>query len=203
MAITPSSSLMYCPVCGEPLHIEKMFSEKDSLCIKCDYKEPAGSAHFVTFTSEVLSNFLKNLNVKKISIADVETNNFSGVLDSLSVLPALLVNARLNTKHIGSDFNNLPLTTIEDKEGYYHRRVITTTSNITNPALIFSALAETLYTSYLLSMENEKNKLHGILDLNYISPISANKNSNIEHFAANESIMASSTEKQEAHYEQK
>lgn len=190
MVITPSLSLMHCPICNEKLHLESMFSEKNTVCSNCGYQEPAGSAHFVTFTSEVLARFLTNLKVNKVSIGGVRTDNLLAVLDSQSILPAILINAKLNTKNISHELSSIPLTTVEDKGGYYHRRVVTTTSQIKNPALIISTLAETLFATHLLSMESTLNKKEGILDLNLISPVSVVKNKNIEQFASDESVMA-------------
>lgn len=194
MLITPSLCLMYCPTCGEQLFIRNMFSSKDTTCSACDYKEPAGSAHFVTFTSEVLSRFLKKLGVEKIAIGNVETDNFLSVLDAHSILPALLINAKLNTKTIGSDFNSIPLTTVPDENAYYKRRVITTSSAITNPAVAITALAETLYSTHKLTVELSSKKSKRLINLNLLSPVSAVHEESIKAFALNETALTSNRE---------
>lgn len=162
-----------------------MFSHRMTYCSNCDYQEPGGSAHFVTFTIDVLCVFLKNLSIEKISIGGEETTDFRGVLDAQSVLPAVLINTQLNTRNIGSEFNAIPLTTVNDKNGYYQRRVITTSNNITNPSLILSGLAETLYATYLLTKERNHDKRNTI-NLNLLSPISAIQNKSIQSYANNE-----------------
>ncbi|MGP4943195.1 hypothetical protein ACTXI5_08545 [Pseudoalteromonas nigrifaciens] len=168
-----------------------MFSSKDTTCSSCDYKEPAGSAHFVTFIAEALNRFLKNLGVQKIAVGNVETDDFLSVLDAKSILPALLVNAKLNTKSIGSEFNSIPLTTVDDHEAFYKRRVVTTSSAIRNPSIAISALAETLYSTHQLTIELSKSNSKSLIDLNLLSPVSAAHEQSILAFALNESALSS------------
>lgn len=187
--ITPSLCLMFCPVCSEQLFIENMFSPRDTVCSSCEYKEPAGSAHFVTFTSEVLGRFLKSVGVEKILIGDTETSDFSSVLNAQSILPALLVNAKLNTKSIGSGFNSIPLTTVEDQGAFYKRRVISTTSEITNPSISIVALAETLFSAHKLTMELSGSKSKSLINLNLLSPVSAAHEQSIHAFSIDEGAL--------------
>ena len=192
MVITPSLCLMYCPICEEKLNIQKMFSSSNSTCSQCDYNEPAGSAHFVTFIIEVLSNFIKNIGVKYISIGEVKTTDFKAVLDSSSLLTAILINAKLNTKYISAHFNQIPLATVVDNNGYYKKRVISTSSNISNPSICISVLAETIYSAYLESMKSDDHRKTKTLDLNLLHPISATKFSSIKYYSENSHLMNTS-----------
>lgn len=184
MIISPALSLMYCPNCGEKLLLEPMFSKQNSTCSACGYSEPAGSAHLVTFVSKVLSQFIQNLGVSEIVIGETATKDFGGVLESHAILPAILVNAKLNTKNIGSGFNSIPLTTVIDKNGYYQRRVTTTSSEIRNPGVIIATLAETLYSAYSMSKEMSNSAQNRILDLNLLSPIGVTHTNSIQYYTS-------------------
>lgn len=186
MIITPSLSLLYCPRCSEKLDIEPMFSHKETSCSKCGYTEPAGSAHFVTFVSEVLTQFMRNLGIEEVTIGDASTKDLRGAVDAQAILPALVVNAKLNTKTIGKGFNNIPLTTVQDKNAFYQRRVITNSNNISNPSIAISTLSETLYSAHQMSINLSPNKTKKIIDLNLLSPISASQQSSISEYTINE-----------------
>jgi len=196
--ITPSFSLLYCPNCNEKLTIEPMFSETNTSCSTCGYTEPAGSVHFVTFITEVLSQFLKNLGVEEIIIGDASTNDLRAAVDAQAILPALLVNAKLNTNTIGNGFNNIPLTTVHDESAFYQRRVVTSTNSIRNPSIAISTLSETLFAAHKMSMINNPTKGKKALDLNLLSPISVSQQSSITEYTSNDAVMNTTSQKMEA-----
>lgn len=197
MIITPSLSLLYCPSCNERLTIEPMFSETNTSCSTCGYTEPAGSAHFVTFITEVLSQFLKNLGVEEVVIGDASTSDLRAAVDAQAILPAILVNAKLNTTTIGNGFNNIPLTTVHDENAFYQRRVVTNTSSIHNPSIAISTLSETLFAAHKMSIKNNPSKGKKVLDLNLLSPISVSQQSSITEYTSNETAVKNPAQKME------
>lgn len=179
MIITPSNILTTCPNCQAKLILQKMFSEIDTQCPKCNYVEPAGSAHFVTFITQVLTEFLTTFGVKSLSLAGSDIPSIEGALQANSLLPAIVINAHINSKHCGTALSSLNLTTVDDDSGFYKKRVITNSSQIRSPGLSISALAETLICAFHESKKNPSFSASNTLCLDLIAPISAMQVDNI------------------------
>lgn len=167
--IEPDTTNSTCPACDGELSIQPMSSDEDTTCT-CGYSEPAGSAHFITFLSEVLERFTANLGVKRHAIGSLEFNGTSVLLTSTGILPAVMLNAKVNEVSSALTDNTMPLTLVDDDNGLYRKRLVTS-AKVTNPSLIITTLGETIYQVWKQSMTNEYNKQHSVIDFNNLAPI--------------------------------
>lgn len=183
MIITPPYYLTVCPLCQGKLNVRKMFDKKLTNCSKCNYVEPGGSARYVAFVTEVLSEMLIDMGVQKIRLAGTNVASIEGCLQANVLLPAIVINAQINAKNLGGTFADINLTTVDDPNGYYRKRVITSTAKIRDPAIGMLALGETLCTAFQQSMKFEEYADSGILCLDLLAPISALQVQNIIKYA--------------------
>lgn len=167
--IEPDTTNSTCPICDEELQIEPMHSEKETTCI-CGYSEPAGSAHFITFLSETMGRFIENLGVKRQVIGNMEFSAASVLLASTGLLPAIMLNAKVNDVSRALTENAMPLTLVDDDNGLYKKRLVTS-DKITNPSLIITTLGETIFQVWKHSMTVDYNKENGVIDFNNLAPI--------------------------------
>ena len=172
-----------CPTCNGYLDIQPMFSETETTCTECAYTEPAGSARFTTFLSQVISNFLKASGVVNIGLNGEKVELLSQAMDGTFLLPAVLINAKLNCSSIGSVVSDFPLTLIDDGSAFYGRRVITTHSNISNPSMCLTALVHTLEMAWNESLKNPENKSTKTLDVSNLQPISGTNHNGLLAYA--------------------
>lgn len=187
MIITPPYFLTICPLCQGKLNIKKMFDKENTCCTKCHYVEPGGSARYVAFVTEVLTEMLIELGVNKIRLAGTDVPSIEGCLQANILLPAIVINAQINSNHLGAALSNINLTTVDDARGYYKKRVITSSAAIKDPAIGLCAMAETLVTAFTQSMKQEQYRKTGTLCLDLLAPISAMQVGNIIKYAhANE-----------------
>jgi hypothetical protein len=168
--IEPDTTNSTCPDCDAELDIKPMKSEMDTTCSSCGYSEPAGSAHFITFLSDVLERFIENLGVKRHAIGNLEFKGNSILLASTGILPAIMLNAKVNEVSSALTGNSMPLTLVNDEQGLYKKRLVTS-SEITNPSLIITTLGETIFQVWKQSMTVEYNKEHSVIDFNNLAPI--------------------------------
>ncbi|MFT7006668.1 MAG: hypothetical protein ACJAXJ_001176 [Colwellia sp.] len=167
--IEPDTTNSICPVCDEDLNIKPMNSDTDTTC-SCGYSEPAGSAHFITFLSEVMERFIENLGVKRHAIGNLEFKGTSVLLASTGILPAIMLNAKVNDVSCALTNNSMPLTLVNDEQGLYKKRLVTT-GKITNPSLIITTLGETIFQVWKQSMSVDYNKENSVIDFNNLAPI--------------------------------
>lgn len=167
--IEPNTTNSTCPECDGELNIKPMGSEEDTTCV-CGYSEPAGSAHFITFLSEVLERFTENLGIKRHAIGSLEFSGTSILLTSTGILPAIMLNAKVNEVSSVLTGNSMPLTMVDDENALYKKRLVTT-ENINNPSLIITSLAETIYQVYQQSMSDDYNKKNAVIDFDNLAPI--------------------------------
>lgn len=167
--IEPDTNNKTCPTCDAELDIQPMDSDNDTTCI-CGYSEPAGSAHFITFLSDVLERFVDNLGVKRQAIGSMEFNGGRVLLTSAGILPAVMLNAKVNEVTRALTNNALPLTLVDDENGLYKKRLVTT-GKITNPSLILTTLGETVFQVWKHSMSIEYNEKNSVIDFNHLAPI--------------------------------
>ncbi|MFT6778537.1 MAG: hypothetical protein ACJAV1_002477 [Paraglaciecola sp.] len=167
--IEPDTTNSTCPDCDGELNIQPMNSEEDTTC-SCGYSEPAGSAHFITFLSEVLERFTENLGVKRHAIGSMEFNAGSVLLTSTGILPAVMLNAKVNEVSSKLTDNAMQLSLVDDENGLYKKRLVTT-GKITNPSLILTTLGETIFQVWKQSMTNDYNNKHSVIDFNNLAPI--------------------------------
>jgi hypothetical protein len=167
-----------------------MFSETDSTC-KCGYSEPAGSAHMMTFITEVITEYIKSEGITSVEIGDGSISNINLALASHFLLPAIFINAIRKSSDLSAKLTDIPLTTVDDINGFYKKRVITTSSKIYNPALIILCLGETVSSAIKVSMENEVYAQKKVLCLDYLSPIGGDdKKLIIDYVTDNERYVA-------------
>lgn len=167
--IEPDTTNSTCPECDAELHIEPMGSDVNTTC-DCGYSEPAGSAHFITFLSCIMEKFTENLGIKRHAIGSLEFSGTSLLLTSTGILPAIMLNAKVNEVSSVLTDNAMPLTLVDDDHALYRKRLVTT-GHISNPSLIITTLAETIYQVQKLSMTNEYNKENSVIDFNNLAPI--------------------------------
>lgn len=167
--IEPDTTNSICPACDEELEIKPMNSDTDTTC-SCGYSEPAGSAHFITFLTEVMERFIENLGVKRHAIGNLEFKGSSILLASTGILPAIMLNAKVNDVSSALTDNSMPLTLVNDEQGLYKKRLVTT-GKITNPSLIITTLGETIFQVWKQSMSVDYNKKHSVIDFNNLAPI--------------------------------
>jgi len=158
-----------------------MFSESDSTC-KCGYTEPAGSAHFITFITEVITEYVKSEGIVALEVGNGKISNISSALSSNFLLPAVLINSIQKAGILSVALADLPLTTVDDEKGYYKKRVVTTSSRIANPASILISLGETVSSALNTSMKNKDYSSEKTLCFDYLTPIGGDDNQAISDY---------------------
>lgn len=171
-SIAPSGLLTKCPNCNAQLKLNNDFTEGDSVCMSCEYSEPAGGAKVVTFISACLSEYAR---VHDVDTAFLGGHEFpiSSCMEGNGLLPVLVERARQIQTANGYDKMpgmGIPLKLVDDIKGPLGYRVVYTGDPI-NIATTMSFLCETIHEAIALTKAKGTKFYESQICLDYLPNI--------------------------------
>ena len=136
--IKPDRDLTICPLCASEMHMQPPGAQSPTRCPHCEYLEPAGSAHLVTYLQRIMSEYCH-----KNGLSNAEIDNRDVPLSICfkgNVFLTHFINRgnELSAHIFPNQSQNKPLfTTHHDNEGLFNTRVVTTDAD-------FSGLGKSL-----------------------------------------------------------
>jgi hypothetical protein len=135
--IKPDSDLTLCPLCASTLVLQPPEAQSPTRCPSCEYTEPAGSAHVVTFLHRFMGQYCQGIGLEKAQIDERDVP--LGFCFKGNVFLAYFVTRGNELAHnilpnrVFSNQSTSPLfTTVPDNNGLFNTRVTTTHANVSS-----------------------------------------------------------------------
>ncbi len=157
--IKPDRDLTLCPLCTSELEVQPPGAQSPTRCPKCEYLEPAGSAHLVTYLQRIMSEYCQKIGLSKAEIDDRDVPLdfcFKGNV----FLSHFVTRGNELSAHIfpGQGFGNPLFTTRHDSNGLFDIRVVTTGSD---PATLGKSLLWLVHSVHeTLELSKSLNPAH-------------------------------------------
>jgi len=167
--ITPSALLTRCPNCNAVLNIKEKIGDGSSICTNCEYSEPAGSGHIVTFLASCLTEYSLMHDVDTAFIQDYKFP-IRSCMEGNGLLPVLVERARhiqITSGYADMPGMSLPFKMVDDIKGPLQMRVVYTGGDL-NIATALSFLCETIHEAMLLTQAKSTKHYNNQICLDYL-----------------------------------
>lgn len=169
--IKPAFYLQYCPTCGQKFsNRNDTLGGEDTVC-ECGYSEPAGNAPVITFLSQFLVEYAKEVGITHVVGSDDRRMNLNMAFESSAALPLLASFASQMKESLDLD-GNFGLKSVAEHNSFLGQRTVIDKGFNLGIALHFLADALHQVKEYNIAMNVENKAAFDVVAFrNYVRQI--------------------------------